>query len=76
MQEFAKIKPEDMPKDEVEFAKYQIPYVEVDVLQDMTQQLRMTEQFFSKKWFLRETPTTTEIPLRMLTIRLLSPTVL
>lgn len=37
MQEFAKIKPEDMPKDEVEFAKYQIPYVEVDVLQDMTQ---------------------------------------
>ena len=37
MQEFAKIKPEDMPKEEVEFAKYQIPYVEVEVLQDMMQ---------------------------------------
>lgn len=35
MQEFASIKPEDMPKDAAEFAKYKIPYVEVEVLPDM-----------------------------------------
>ena len=32
MQGFATIKPLDMPKDAAEFAKYQIPYVEVEVL--------------------------------------------
>ena len=37
MQGFATIKPEDMPQTPEQFAKYQIPYVEVDVLQDMTQ---------------------------------------
>ncbi len=35
MQGFATIKPADMPKDAAEFAKYQIPYVEVEVLKDM-----------------------------------------
>ena len=35
MQGFATIKPEDMPKDAAEFAKYQVPYVEVEVLKDM-----------------------------------------
>ncbi|MBO5354207.1 MAG: spore germination protein [Lachnospiraceae bacterium] len=35
MQGFAAIKPEDMPQDAAEFAKYQIPYVEVEVLPDM-----------------------------------------
>lgn len=35
MQGFAAIKPADMPKDAAEFAKYQIPYVEVEVLKDM-----------------------------------------
>ncbi len=35
MQGFASIKPADMPKDAAEFAKYQIPYVEVEVLPDM-----------------------------------------
>ena len=34
---FAAIKPEDMPENAAMFAKYQVPYVEVDVLQEMQQ---------------------------------------
>lgn len=34
---FAAIKPADMPKNAKEFAKYQVPYVEVDVLEDRLQ---------------------------------------
>ena len=35
MQGFATIKPADMPENAAMFAKYQIPYVEVEVLPDM-----------------------------------------
>ena len=35
MQGFAAIKPEDMPESAAEFAKYQVPYVEVEVLKDI-----------------------------------------
>ena len=34
---FAAIKPEDMPENAAMFAKYQVPYVEVDVLPDVVQ---------------------------------------
>ncbi|MBE5952160.1 MAG: spore germination protein [Lachnospiraceae bacterium] len=34
---FAAIKPEDMPKNAAMFAKYQVPYVEVDVLKEIPQ---------------------------------------
>ena len=34
---FAAIKPEDMPENAAMFAKYQVPYVEVDVLQEKQQ---------------------------------------
>lgn len=35
MQDFASVKPEDMPENAAMFAKYRIPYVEVEVLPDM-----------------------------------------